>query len=361
MDDRWHDGSLVKIAQVCTPYIPVPPRGYGGVERVVSYLTDALVSEGHEVTLFASGDSRSRANIVSPVFKAPGIGPDGRMLYLVTLATILNSQSDFDVIHFHFTDWTMLPYVKALRTRSLVTFHMPIDPTAATRRALMEYADVPLVSLSGAQQQAESGLNWRKIIYNGLPTDLYALQERPCGYYAFLGRLGPSKGPDLAIDIATQARVQLKLAGPIQQPYFDEKIAPKLKPGQIEYVGELDDAAKQSFLGGADALLFPTQVEEAFGLVMIEAMACGTPVVAFDRGATREVITDGINGFVISGVNQAANLLNAASNLSRVRCRGEFERRFSARRMCLDYCDVYERLTTEPPPTPPNSTISPRY
>ena len=348
----------MKIAQVCTPYISVPPSGYGGVERVVSYLTEALVCEGHQVTLFASGDSRSRANIVSPALQSSGIGPDGKMLYLVTLATVLALESEFDVIHFHFTDWTMLPFVKALRARSLVTFHMPIEISAATRRAFREYAEVPLVSLSNAQRRSETGLNWRKTIYNGLPPNLYTIQERPDGYYAFLGRLGPSKGPDLAIDIATKARVRLRLGGPIQQPYFDQKIAPRLKPGEIEYVGELDDLAKQSFLGGANALLFPTQVQEAFGLVMIEAMACGTPVVAFDRGATREVVTDGINGFVVSSAQEAANVLNDVSKLCRVRCRAEFDRRFSASRMCLDYCDVYERLVLETLPIPSISTTS---
>jgi len=303
-----------------------------------------LVREGHQVTLFASGDSKSRANIVSPVAQASGIEPDGRMLYLVTLATVLASEREFDVIHFHFTDWTMLPFVKALRARSLVTFHMPIEFSAAARRAFLEYGDVPLVSLSDAQRQSDTTLNWRRTIYNGLPEDLYALQEKPDGYYAFLGRLGPSKGPDLAIDIATIAGVRLKLAGPIQRPYFDQKIAPRLKAGEIEYVGELGDPAKQSFLGGARALLFPTQVQEAFGLVMIEAMACGTPVVAFDRGSAREVITDGVNGFVASGVQHAASLLNDAANLSRVRCRAEFDARFSDSRMCLDYCEVYAQL-----------------
>jgi glycosyltransferase involved in cell wall biosynthesis len=356
----WHnDGPPVKIAQVCTPFISVPPRGYGGVERVVSYLTEALVSRGHQVTLFASGDSRSRADIVSPALHASGIGPDGKMLYLVTLAAVLASENEFDVVHFHFTDWTMLPFVKALRARCLVTFHMPIEMSAATSGAFLAYADVALVSLSNAQRRSGIGLNWQKTIYNGLPTDLYSIQEKPNGYYAFIGRLGPSKGPDLAIDIATEARVRLKLAGPIQQPYFDQKIAPRLKLGEIEYVGELDDAAKQSFLGGANALLFPTQVEEAFGLVMIEAMACGTPVVAFDRGATREVITDGINGFVVSGVKEAAGRLNDASNLCRVRCRAEFDGRFSASRMCLDYCEVYGRLAVETFPRPSVRTTLP--
>lgn len=345
----------MKIAQVCTPYISVPPSGYGGVERVVSYLTEALVCEGHQVTLFASGDSRSRANVVSPAIRAPGIGADGKMLYLATLAMVVDLANEFDVIHFHFTDWTMLPFVKALRARSLVTFHMPIDVSTTTRRVFREYANVPLVSLSNAQRQSDTGLNWLKTIYNGLPTDLYTTQEEPYGYYAFLGRLGPSKGPDLAIEIAATAGVRLKLAGPIQQPYFDQEIAPRMNPGQIEYLGELDDSAKQAFLGGASALLFPTRGQEAFGLVMIEAMACGTPVVAFDRGSARELITDGINGFVVSSTQDAANLLNNASNLSRVRCRAEFDKRFSASRMCLDYCEVYERLVAETSPAPPNS------
>lgn len=341
----------MKIAQVCTPYISVPPQTYGGVERIVSYLTESLVLAGYQVTLFASGDSRTRAEIVAPTHRAPGIGPEGRMLYLVTLAALLERASEFDIVHFHFTDWTMLPFVKALRRRSLVTYHMPLDLSEAAVRAFREYADVPLVSLSDAQRRRETSLDWRGTIYNGLPSDLYSMNENPAGYYAFLGRLGPSKGPDLAIDIAAAAGVKLKLAGPIQQPFFDQAIAPRLRPREIDYVGELDDQAKQSFLGSANALLFTPRIHEAFGLVMIEAMACGTPVVALDRGSAREVITDGVNGFVVSNVQEAARLLSDVSGLSRALCRAEFDRMFTADRMCVDYCALYDRLASESVPS----------
>jgi len=337
----------VKIAQVCMPFLPVPPKKYGGVERVVSYLTEALVVAGHDVTLFASGDSRSRARIVAPCDSAVGIGSEGRLLYSATLGMVADLADQFDAVHFHFTDWTMLPYVKALQGRSLVTFHMPIDLSDGMRRLLQEHRGVPLVSLSDAQRPTDESLNWQRTIYNGLPPDLYSLQEQPDDYCAFLGRLGPSKGPDKAIDLAIAANVPLKLAGPIQQPYYDEVIAPRLKSRQIEYIGELDDSAKQSFLGNAKALLFPTQIKEAFGLVMIEAMACGTPVVAFDRGASKEIITNGITGFVVSNAQEGASRLDEASRLSRKACRAEFDRRFSASRMCVEYCEVYARIASK--------------
>lgn len=337
----------MKIAQVCMPFLPVPPKSYGGVERVVSYLTETLVLEGHDVTLFASGDSQSQARILAPCDKAVGIGPEGRVLYSTTLGMVADLADRFDVIHFHFTDWTMLPYVKALRARSLVTYHMPIEISEATRRLFHEHPNVPLVSVSDAQRPSEGKLNWQGTIHNGLPLDLYFLQEKADDYCAFLGRLGPSKGPDKAIDMALTANVRLKLAGPIQQPYFDEMVAPRLSPGKIEYVGEIDDVAKQSFLGGANAFLFPTQVQEAFGLVMIEAMSCGTPIVAFDRGSAREVITNEITGFVVSSTQEGASLIKGISKLSRQKCRAEFERRFSARRMCQEYCQVYERMAIQ--------------
>jgi glycosyltransferase involved in cell wall biosynthesis len=337
----------VKIAQVCMPFLSVPPMGYGGLERVVSYLTEALVLAGHEVTLFASGDSKSRARIIAPCDQATGIGNGGKALYLVTLGMVARLADEFDIIHFHFTDWAMLPYVRALRAPSLITYHMPIDTSASTKRLFREYAELPLVSVSNAQRPPECDLNWQKTIYNGLPPDLYAVQEKADGYCAFLGRLGPSKGPHLAIDVALAANVRLKLAGPIQQQYFDGSIAPRLRPGEVEYVGELDDVAKQPFLGGADALLFFTQVQEAFGLVMIEAMACGTPVIALDRGSSREIITDGRNGFVVSSVQEGASRVSAASRLSRAQCRAEFDSRFSDSRMCHEYCEVYERIVAD--------------
>jgi glycosyltransferase involved in cell wall biosynthesis len=272
---------------------------------------------------------------------------EGRALYSATLGMVAGVADQFDAVHFHFTDWTMLPFVKALGGRSLVTFHMPIDLSDGVRRLLQEHRGVPLVSLSDAQRPTDESLNWQRTIYNGLPPDLYSLQRQPDDYCAFLGRLAPSKGPDKAIDLAIAANVPLKLAGPIQQPYFDEVIAPRLKAGQIEYVGEIDDAGKQSFLGNARALLFPTQVKEAFGLVMIEAMACGTPVVAFDRGAPKEIVTGGITGFVVSDAREGASRLDEASRLSREACRAEFDRRFSASRMSEEYCEVYARIASK--------------
>ncbi len=339
----------VKIAQVCMPFLPVPPKNYGGVERVISYLTEALVLEGHDVTLFASGDSQSSARILAPCDKAVGIGSEGRLLYSTTLGVLADLTDQFDAIHFHFTDWTMLPYVKALQARCLITYHMPIELSEATRSLFNAHPNVPLVSVSNSQRRNCGMLNWQCTIHNGLPLDLYSIQENPNGYCAYLGRLGPSKGPDKAIDIALAAKVPLKLAGPIQQPYFDERIAPRLRPHEIEYVGEIDDIAKQSFLGGADSFLFPTQVEEAFGLVMIEAMSCGTPVIAFDHGAAREVVTSGVTGFVVSNTQEGASLLKKAATLSRQQCRAEFERRFAASRMCREYCQAYELIASRLP------------
>lgn len=337
----------MRIAQVCMPFIPVPPKRYGGVERMVSYITEELVEQGHTVTLFANADSVTRARLIAPCNTAGSNGHDGRLDYSALLGMVARYANEFDIIHFHLNQWLELPFVRAVRSRVLVTFHLGIRDSGSLGPFFQEFSDIPIVSLSNAQRPLGLSLNWKRTIYYGLPTNLYSLQEHPGDYCAFIGLMGRHKGPDRAIAIAQAAGVPIRIAGPkfaAQQEYFEKFVEPKFKEPGIEYVGELDDTQKQTFLGGAVALLFPIQWQEAFGLVMIEAMACGTPVIAFNCGSVPEVVTDGVTGFVVPDATGAVNAISKVSFLDRRRCRAEFESRFSAERMCKDYVEVYESL-----------------
>lgn len=335
----------MRIAQVCMPILPVPPKKYGGVLRIASYLSEELVRQGHTVTLFAHEDSTTRARLIAPPSDCGEEGTGGSIRYSILLGMVARYAKEFDIIHFHLNHWQVFPFVRAVHERALVTFHMPVS--RSLMRFFQEFSDIPIVPVSNDQVPADPGVNWRRTIYHGLPTSLYALQKQPEGYCAFIGRLDHLKGPDRAIDIAQAAGVPIKIGGPIfSQEYFDDVLAPRLKNPGVEYVGELDDEAKQFFLGGAIALLFPIQWQEPFGLVMIEAIACGTPVVAFNYGAVPEVITNGVTGFVVSDMAGAAQAVRMARHLDRERCRAEFEKRFSAERMCKDYIEVYESMFT---------------
>jgi glycosyltransferase involved in cell wall biosynthesis len=339
----------MKIAQVCPPFLSVPPKKYGAVERVVSYLTEELIQQGHDVTLFASGDSITRARLIAPCEKACGDVPDKMLVFATMMAMVAREALNYDIIHFHFIDWFFLPFVKQVATPSVITFHMPIQPCAPLQDLFRECADVPIVSISNAQRPMGLHVNWSRTVHHGIPSDIYHLTDQSAGYFAFLGLLAPRKGPDLAIDIAMAAQIPLRIAGPIrnrmEQEYFDSVLAPKLRDSGATYVGELDDLAKCAFLGGAIALLFPIRWREPFGLVMIEAMACGTPVIAFDCGSVGEIISNDINGFVVSGVPAAVQAVADIGRIERKRCRLEFERRFTASEMCRAYLGVYESLS----------------
>lgn len=346
----------MRIAQVCMPFLSVPPQKYGGVERMVSFLTEELVARDHDVTLFASGDSATRARLISACPTAAGEGPNAYVIYATLLGMVARYASEFDLIHFHLIHWMPFPFVRAVHPSALITFHMPFYESEGLGPAFREFTDLPMVSISNAQRATAPGLNWVSTVYYGMPEDLYELNLYPESYLAFIGRLDPYKGPHRAIDIALSAGLPLKIAGPIrnaaEQEYFDTVISPKLKKTHIEYVGELNDQGKQHFLGNARALLFPIEWPEPFGLVMVEAMACGTPVIAFDCGSAREVVTDGVSGFVVSDVNGAIQAIPRISQIDRKHCRAEFEKRFSVRRMCDDYIAVYQRLTGELPVPP---------
>ncbi len=342
----------MKIAQVAAGLMPVPPEKYGGMERMVSYLTEELVLQGHDVTLFARSDSKTRARLIS----LPKYSQDD-LRYLALDEVVIMSQlskhlSEFDVIHVHplyILYW--LPFLRLLNTPYLLTQYNEVPNVSEVELSVREFYDVPLVSISDAQREPAPQLNWLATVYYGLPLELYTIQEEPEGYLAFIGRFSPAKGLHDAIEIAKQSKMKLKIAGrpflPVEQQYFENMIQPLLEEPMIEYVGELNDNEKRSFLGGACALLFPSTQRETAGLVMIEAMACGTPVIGYRRGSVPEVITDGVTGFVVEDLHGAVDAVKKTQSLNRSRCRQEVETRFSVGRMCKEYLDTYEKLVAD--------------
>lgn len=327
----------------------VPPVLYGGTERVVSYLTEELVAMGHEVTLFASGDSITSAKLISPCPTAlrfePAIG-DPLAFTTLMLDDVFERLSDFDIVHFHI-DYAHFPLCKRYSCPVTTTLHGRLD-LASLVPVYRRFKDMPLVSISKAQRQPLIWANWEANVYHGLPLDLFEPTTETHGtYLAYLGRIAPEKRPDLAIEIAKRAGIPLKMAAKIDRAdrdYFEQKIKPLLDHPLVEYIGEITDSEKEQFLGEAYSLLFPIDWPEPFGLVLIEAMACGTPVIAFRRGSVPEIITHGLTGFIVDNCEQAVNALREVSTLSRRKIRACFEKRFSARRMALDYVSLYERL-----------------
>ncbi len=340
----------MRIAQVAPLYESVPPQLYGGTERVVSWLTEELVREGHDVTLFASGDSVTAAKLVAPVPKALRLDTgcvDQLALHLLLLEEVFRRPGDFDVVHFH-CDYLHFPFSRRQRQPHVTTLHGRLD-LPELPRLYREYQGEPVVSISDAQRRPLSWLNWQATVYHGMPRELHTFQAGPGQYLAFLGRISPEKRVDWAIDIARRAGMPLKVAAKVDRAdrdYFKEQIEPLLKQSAplVEFVGEVGGAAKNEFLGNATALLFPIDWPEPFGLVMIEALACGTPVIAFRRGSVPEVMDDGATGFVVNDVGEAVKAVARLGELSRRRCRQVFEERFSAERMTRDYLAVYRGL-----------------
>jgi glycosyltransferase involved in cell wall biosynthesis len=343
----------MRIAQVAPLYESVPPTLYGGTERVVSYLTEELIRQGHEVTLFASGDSLTEARLV-PVCKqslrlAPGC-IDSLANHVLLVERVLDEKENFDLIHFHI-DYLHYPRSRSENVVALTTLHGRLD-IADLVPLYRRFRDVPVVSISDSQREPLPWLNWQGTVYHGLPTTSLKLREQPGKYLAFLGRISPEKGLDHAIAIARRTGVELKIAAKIDradQVYFDSVIKPLLKGPGVEFIGEIGHSEKNDFLGGALALLTPVQWPEPFGLVMIEAMACGTPVIGYSRGSVPEIIEDGVSGFVVRGVQQAVDAVQKVPALSRKRCRNYFERRFSAARMCEAYLAIYRQLLENEP------------
>ncbi len=342
----------MRIAQIAPLFEAVPPKLYGGTERVVSNLTEELVALGHDVTLFASGDSVTSARLEAVRPQAIRLDPavkDWIAPYMRMLELVYRRADEFDVLHFHI-DYFPFSLFKQQRTPFVTTLHGRLDlPEFAQVYNL--FPDVPVISISDHQRLPLPRIGWMRTVLHGLPEKLLTPRPVKQEYLAFLGRVSPEKGIDKAIRIASAAGMRLKVAAKVDradQDYYDREIRPLLGAGHVEFVGEINDAQKPDFLSGAHALLFPIDWPEPFGLVMIEAMACGTPVIAFDRGSVPEVMDDGISGFIVRDEAAAIAAVGRLGELDRARVRQQFERRFTARRMAEDYAEVYELLTETP-------------
>jgi glycosyltransferase involved in cell wall biosynthesis len=340
----------MRIAQVAPLFERVPPRHYGGTERIVSYLTEELVRRGHDVTLFASGDSATSAKLVSCCDEALRLNPkvrDPLPYQIMQLEKLRQRADDFDVVHFH-TDLLQFPLIRGLAGRTVTTLHGRLD-LPDLMPFYREFRDIPLVSISKAQRWPMPDVAWVGNVPHGLPRDLLPFQPFSGGdYLAFLGRISPEKRPDRAIQIAMQAGLTLKIAAKVDhadQDYWEQRIRPMIEQTpRVEFIGEINDHEKAAFLGNARALLFPIDWPEPFGLVMIEAMACGTPVIAFRCGSVPEVIEDGLSGFIVSDVEQAVESVRHADKLNRLLVRRAFERRFTVEAMARAYLDIYRGL-----------------
>jgi glycosyltransferase involved in cell wall biosynthesis len=338
----------MRIAQVAPLFESVPPKLYGGTERVVSWLTEELVRLGHEVTLFASGDSMTTARLIPGCQQSLRLSPDSvdhLAHHLVLLETVLQHKDEFDVIHFH-VDYMHYPVSRRERYAHLTTLHGRLDiPDLVPLYEV--YSDIPVVSISQAQRDPLPDLNWQGTVHHGLPPRNYKFHPKPGNYLAFLGRTSPEKGLDRAIEIAKAAGVPLKIAAKVDkadQDYFDTVIQPMLNSSQIEFVGEIGYPAKNAFLGNAAALLFPIAWPEPFGIVMIEAMACGTPVIAYPLGSVPEVVADGVSGYLVSEPAAAVDAVRQIGKIDRKQVRKHFEQHFTDDRMALDYLKIYERM-----------------
>jgi glycosyltransferase involved in cell wall biosynthesis len=338
----------MRIAQISPLFEAVPPKLYGGTERVVWNLTEELVAMGHDVTLFASGDSVTSAKLERIWPKAIRLDPairDWVAPYMLMLEHVYRRAEQFDVLHFHI-DYFPFSLFKRQPVPFVTTLHGRLDLPEFSQ-VYNAFPDVPVISISDSQRQPLPRLGWVGTVLHGLPPDLLKPQPVERGYLAFLGRISPEKGLDKAIRIAIAAGVKLKIAAKVDkadQEYFDQAIRPLLDHGDVEFVGEINDRQKPAFLSGAHALLFPIDWPEPFGLVMIEAMACGTPVIAFNRGSVPEVLEDGLTGFIVDDERSAVVAISRLGELDRAGVRAQFEQRFTARRMAEDYLDVYDRL-----------------
>ncbi len=338
----------MRIAQVSPLYESVPPKLYGGTERVVYFLTEALLDLGHEVTLFASGDSRTRARLIPGAPKALRLDAScGEQIapHVRLIEEVMRRADEFDVIHFH-VDYFGFPLASRSNVPHVTTQHGRLD-IPELEPLFRLFPDEPQVSISNAQREPLSFANWAGTVYHGLPPELYNLQPGPGRYLAFLGRISPEKRVDRAIEIAQRLDMPLKIAAKVakfDEPYFEQQIKPLFADPRVEFIGEIAEAEKQEFLGNAAALLFPVDWPEPFGLVMIEAMACGTPVIGFRRGSVAEIIENGVSGFVVDSVEEAVAATRRAIEIPRAACRASFDARFLAERMARDYLAVFEGL-----------------
>lgn len=341
----------MKIAQIAPLFESVPPRYYGGTERVVSYLVEELVRQNHDVTLFASGDSVTTAQLVPCCKNSLRLDTtcvDALPHHLLMLEEVYRRAHEFDILHFHI-DFLHFPLTRRHHTCHVTTLHGRLDfPDLVP--LYRGFPEMPVNSISDSQRRPLPWINWKGTIYHGLPGDLLAFNPDRGDYLAFLGRISPEKGVESAIAIALGSGIKLMIAAKVDKvdlPYFEAKVKPLLNNPLIEFIGEIKEEEKKEFLGNAMALLFPINWEEPFGLVMIESMSCGTPVIAFARGSVPEVIKDGVSGIMVHDVEEAINAVARVETLSRSGCRQHFEERFLANRMAADYLALYSNLITE--------------
>ena len=339
----------MRIAQISPLFEAVPPKLYGGTERVVYSLTEELVAMGHDVTLFASGDSTTSATLAPMRERASRLDPDVKDWvagYYRMVELVYRRKDEFDILHFHI-DYFPLQLFSRQKTPYLTTIHGRLDVPEFVE-TYGTFLESPFVSISDNQRKPIPNLNWVRTVQHGMPPGILTPQPVKQEYAAFLGRISPEKGADRAIEIATRAGMKLKMAAKVDnadRDYYEAKIKPLIEShDNVEFIGEINDSQKPAFLSGAQCLIFPIDWPEPFGLVMIESMACGTPVIAFNCGSVPEVMDDGVTGFIVNNVDEAVAAVGRVHTLDRAKVRATFDRRFVSRRMAEDYVNLYEEL-----------------
>jgi glycosyltransferase involved in cell wall biosynthesis len=339
---------VLRIAQVAPLIETVPPESYGGTERIVSYLTEELVELGLDVTLFASGGSTTKAKLVPISERSVRSDPevtDPLSKSILEIEEVLKRTEDFDLVHFH-DGYLHFPLSRRLQIPTVTTMHGRMD-LPELEPVFREFPEIPLVSISDQQRKPLPFANWITTVQHGIPKDLYSFRPDPEDYLAFVGRICPEKRPDRAIEIAKRVGMPLKIAAKVDkadEEYFESKIKPLLDSSLVEFIGEINEPEKNVLVGGARALLFPIDWPEPFGLVMIESLACGTPVVAFECGSVPEVLENGKTGFIVQSTDQAVEAVQKIGTISRLVCRQAFERRYTSARMAENYLRTFERL-----------------
>ena len=341
----------MKIAQVAPLYETVPPKFYGGTERVIFNLTEELVALGHDVTLFASGDSRTSARLIAPCKRAlwrEHARSDKLAHHYIMLDQVRLLASEFDVLHFHL-DYLHFPFSRACGVPHITTLHGRLDMPELIP-VFRQFPHNKMVSISFSQREPLRNAHWAGNVYHGVPPANFACGAGKGGYLAFCGRVSPEKRVDRAIQIAIAAGMPLKIAAridPVDEEYYESAVKPLLSHPGIEFIGEISDSEKNKFFGDAYAHLFPIDWPEPFGLAMIEAMACGTPTIAFRKGSVPEVLTPGVSGFIVDSMEAAVEAVPKIASLDRAACRDEFQRRFTSMRMAKDYLRIYDQLTRD--------------
>ena len=338
----------MRIAQVSPLLESVPPQLYGGTERIVSYLTEELVRQGHDVTLYASADSLTSARLRPMCDRALRLGDslaDPVAHHLLLLERVMREADTFDIVHFHL-DYLPFSYIRHLGIPALTTLHGRLDASGLSP-LFREYCDMHLVSISDAQRKPMPWASWTATVHHGIPEHLYKQGDGKGGYLAFLGRISREKRVDRAIEISRRVGIPLRVAAKIDtadKTYYEESVRDLLCDSNVVFIGEIGEREKDDFLGNARALLFPIDWPEPFGLVIIEAMACGTPIIAFRGGSVEEIIEDGVTGFVVSNIEEAVEAVSNLDAIDRSVCRARFEKRFGVSRMCHDYVSTYRRV-----------------